>query len=155
MYLAVDVNRWFHFLHWQACRRSLTHRTPSRPRGRLRVKALKGQVHEMDIFLRSEHFNQYTSCEFADGVQGLSKSFFHCPYTYNHYFYLLLWNSWNAYWNPPHNSLLCDWSMFSSVDSTLAAGKCARIICHRRLLAWFYGITGSFLCTFSVSKSLL
>ncbi len=121
MKLAFDVKRWFHFLHWQACRRSLTHRTPSRPRGRLRVKALKEHFHEIDICLRSKNFNQFTFCEFADGFQGLSKSF-SLPYTIT-IFYLLLWNSWSAYWNPPHNSLLCDWSMFSSVDPTLAAGK--------------------------------
>jgi len=29
----------------------------------------------------------------------------------------------NAYWNPPQNSLLCDWSMFSSADLSLAAEK--------------------------------
>ncbi len=29
----------------------------------------------------------------------------------------------NAYWNPPRNSLICDWSMFSSADLSLAAGK--------------------------------
>ncbi len=35
----------------------------------------------------------------------------------------LLTNFENAYWNPPQNSLHCDWSMFSSVDPTLAAVK--------------------------------
>jgi hypothetical protein len=29
----------------------------------------------------------------------------------------------NACQNPPHNSLLSDWSIFSSVDPSLAAGK--------------------------------
>jgi hypothetical protein len=36
---------------------------------------------------------------------------------------ILLTNFENAYWNPPQNSLLCDWSMFSSADLSLAAGK--------------------------------
>jgi hypothetical protein len=29
--------------------------------------------------------------------------------------------------HPPQNSLLCDWSMFSSADSHWLQGKCARI----------------------------
>ena len=29
----------------------------------------------------------------------------------------------NANWNPPQSSLLCDWSMFSSADLSLALGK--------------------------------
>ncbi len=35
----------------------------------------------------------------------------------------LLTNFENAYWNPPQNSLLCDWLMFSSADLSVAAGK--------------------------------
>ncbi len=35
----------------------------------------------------------------------------------------LLTNFENAYWNPPQNFFLCDWSMFSSADLLLAAGK--------------------------------
>ncbi len=35
----------------------------------------------------------------------------------------LLTNFKNAYGNPPLNSLLCNWSMFSSADLSLAAGK--------------------------------
>ncbi len=35
----------------------------------------------------------------------------------------LLTNFENAYWNPPQNSLLCDWSMFSTAYLSLAAGK--------------------------------
>ncbi len=37
----------------------------------------------------------------------------------------LLTNFENSYWNPPQNSLLCDWSMLSSTDLSLAlaAGK--------------------------------
>ncbi len=36
---------------------------------------------------------------------------------------ILLTNFENAYWNPPQNSLLCDKSMFSNADLSLAAGK--------------------------------
>jgi hypothetical protein len=32
----------------------------------------------------------------------------------------------NAFWNPTQYSLLCDWSMFSSTDLSLAEVKCAR-----------------------------
>ncbi len=35
----------------------------------------------------------------------------------------LLTNFENAYWNPLHNVLLCDWSMLYSADHWLAAGK--------------------------------
>ncbi len=35
----------------------------------------------------------------------------------------LLKNLENAYWNPPQNSLLFDWLIFSSADLSLAAGK--------------------------------
>jgi hypothetical protein len=41
-------------------------------------------------------------------------------------FVKLLINFENAYGNPPQNSLLCNWSMFSSADPWLQ-GKCARI----------------------------
>jgi|688.fasta_scaffold332065_1 hypothetical protein len=32
-------------------------------------------------------------------------------------------NSENAYWNHPKNYLLCDWSLFYNVDTSLAVGK--------------------------------
>jgi len=63
----------------------------------------------------------------------------------------LLPNFENAYGNPPQNFLLCDWSMFSSADLSLAAEK--ELTCHRRLLVLFYRITGGFLQAFSLSKS--
>ncbi len=60
-----------------------------------------------------------TFCACADGFQGILKAF--------HTFYLLLWNYlliWKMlYWNHSQNSLFCDWSMFSSADISLAAGK--------------------------------
>jgi hypothetical protein len=35
----------------------------------------------------------------------------------------LLTNFENAYWDPPKNLFFCDYSMFSSVNLSLAAGK--------------------------------
>ncbi len=40
----------------------------------------------------------------------------------------------NANWNPPQNSLLCDWSIFSSADLALAAGK----MCKNELITGIY-----------------
>ncbi len=58
-------------------------------------------------------------CVCADGFQGLPKAF-HYPYNFLVVYFT---NLENAYWNPPQNYLLCDWSMFSSADLSLAAGK--------------------------------
>ncbi len=83
--------------------------------------SLKGQCHEMYIFWRSKHFNYAVS---AVGFEDFKS--FPLPYTIiNFYFdsFKVLTNFENAYWNPPQNSLLCDWSMFSSADLSLAAGK--------------------------------
>ncbi len=72
---------------------------------------LKGQCHE--IFWRSKHFNQY-SCVCSVGFQGLSKAFYY-PIQLSASLKLLT-NFENNYWNPPQNSLLCDWSMFSGAS---------------------------------------
>ncbi len=48
------------------------------------------------------------------------------PYTIINFLFAsfkLLTDFENAYWNPPQNFLLCDWSMFSSADLSLAAGN--------------------------------
>jgi hypothetical protein len=58
-------------------------------------------------------------CVCADGFQGLPKAF-HYPYNFLVVYFT---NLENAYSNPPQNYLLCDWSMFSSADLSLAAGK--------------------------------
>jgi hypothetical protein len=60
----------------------------------------------------------------------------------------ILTNFENAYRNPPQNSLRCDWSMFSSADLSLAAGKCVRINLSQAafsIIYLFYRVTGSFL----------
>jgi hypothetical protein len=58
----------------------------------------------------------------ADVFQGLFKSF-SLPFTYKLFFasLKLLTNFENAYCNPPQISLLCDWSLFSSSNLSLAA----------------------------------
>ncbi len=90
----------------------------------------------MDIFWRYKHFNRYILSVYALLVFKIFQSFL-LPYTINNFLFSslkLLTNFENAYWNPPQNSLLCDWSMFSSADLSLAAGKM-----HKNLL-----ITGGF-----------
>jgi hypothetical protein len=63
------------------------------------------RCHELDFF---EGLNILISTfwVFGHGFQGFSKGFHYPPYK-----------------NPPQNSLLFDWSMFSSVDPSLAAEK--------------------------------
>jgi hypothetical protein len=57
-----------------------------------------------------------TFCVCADGFQGLSKAF-HCPIQL-----LTLFASLKILiWKMPQKFLLCDWSMFSSADLSLAA----------------------------------
>ncbi len=79
-------------------------------------------------FLRSKHLIS-TFCVCADSFQGLSKAF-HYPIQLLT-FYLFLWNYLpnfeNAYWNPPQNSPLCDWSMSLPPTSHWLQGNCARI----------------------------
>jgi hypothetical protein len=92
------------------------------------ITHLKGQCHEMDIFLRSKHFNQHFLCM----RWWFSRSFksFSLPSTIINFLFAsfkLHTNFQNAYWNPHQNFLICDRSMFSSADLSLAAGKCARI----------------------------
>jgi hypothetical protein len=93
--------------------------------------SLKGQCHEMDIFFwRSKHYNQYFLCmcwwfEVFQKVFTILYSF--------KLFLFFLWNYLhtnfeNAYLNPYQNSLLCDWSMFSNADLSLAAGKMRRTL---------------------------
>ncbi len=83
------------------------------------LSKLKEQCHEMVIFV-----NQYFLCMRC----WLSMSFksFSLPYTLINFLFAslkLLTYFENAYLNPPQNSLLCDWSMFSSADLSLAAEK--------------------------------
>jgi hypothetical protein len=78
------------------------------------------------FFRRSKHFNHYrTFCVCADGFQGLLKAF-HYPIQLLTV-YLLLRNYLlirkMLFWNPSQNSLFYYWSMSSSADISLAAGK--------------------------------
>ncbi len=126
---------------------------------------LQGQCQEITICCEGLNILISTFCVCADGFQGLSKAF-HYPIQLLT-FYLLLWNYLlilkmltdpPAYWNSPQNFLLCDWSMFSSADLSLAAGtiNVKELTCHKRIPIWFYRITvGGFLYAFWVSKSSL
>ncbi len=91
---------------------------------------LKGQCHEMYIFVEGLNILISTFCVCADGFQGLSKALHYSIQLLT--FNFLLWKYFsefeNAYWNPPQNSLLCDWSVFSSADLSMAAEKMRRII---------------------------
>jgi hypothetical protein len=74
--------------------------------------------------LRSKQFNQCFLCM----RWWLSRSFksFALPYTNVNFLFAalkLLTNFENDYWKSPQNSLLCDWSMFSGADLSLAAVK--------------------------------
>ncbi len=110
-----------------------------------KVFMLKGQCHEMDW--RSKHFNQYFLCMRWWFLRSYKS--FPLPYTIINFLFAslkLLTNFENAYWNHPQNSLLCDWSMFSSADHSLATLKNAQeLTFHRWLLVWFHRITGGFL----------
>ncbi len=115
---------------------------PLRPCGKHNW-VLRDSVTRWNCFLKfSKHFNQYINryncllketdkkvpCIhwwFSRSLKSLS-----LPYTtINFLFASLKWltNFENAYWNPPQNPLLCDWSMFPSAgpgaDPSLAAGK--------------------------------
>jgi hypothetical protein len=83
------------------------------------ISHLQGQWHKKDIF-----FDQY----FLFMSWWFSRSFksFSLSYTIFNFLFAslkLLINFENTYWNPPQNSLLCDWSMFSH----WLQGKCAKI----------------------------
>ncbi len=81
------------------------------------------------IFFFSLNILLSTFCVMCcDSLQGLSK--FALPYKSINILFAtlkLLTNFEYAYWNLPQNFLLCDWSMFSGADLSLAAGKRARI----------------------------
>jgi hypothetical protein len=60
----------------------------------------------------------------------------------------------DAYWNTPQNSFLCDWTLFSGADLSLAAGKMHKnnlsqaasgmiLHNHRRLHGFFSVKTGA------------
>ncbi len=90
---------------------------------------LKRQCHEIFI-LKPKHFNQ----NFLFMRWWFSRSFnsSSLPFTVINLLFAslkLLTNFENAYWNPPQDSLLCDWSMFSSAELSVyrMQGKCARI----------------------------
>ncbi len=74
----------------------------------------------MDIFVKG--LNILISTVYA--LLGFTRSFksISLPHTII-YLLLLLTNFENAYWNPPQNSLPCDWSFFTSADLLLAAEK--------------------------------
>ncbi len=78
---------------------------------------LKGQCHEMDIVFEGINILISTFCLCADGFQDLSKACHYPIFASSK----LLTNFENACLNPPYNSLLCDWSMFSNADLSLAA----------------------------------
>ncbi len=61
----------------------------------------------------------------VSNFQGLSKAFSSSIHNINFFFssLKLLTNFENAYWNPPKNSLFCDWSIFCSAGLSLVAGK--------------------------------
>ncbi len=87
--------------------------------------SIKGTV-SLDgyFYWRPKHFNQYFLCM----RWWFSRSFksFTLLYTMINFLFAtlkLLPNFKNAFWNPPQNFLLCDWSIFSSADLSLAAGK--------------------------------
>jgi hypothetical protein len=83
---------------------------------------LKGQCPEMDIFFEGLNIVTSTFCVCADDFQGLSKAF-HYPIQLGNFlvtFLKLLNNFYNAFSNLSQNSLLCDWSMFSTADILLA-----------------------------------
>jgi hypothetical protein len=66
-------------------------------------------------------------CPIMMGGEKASTKFSYLKGQY-HEIYLLLWIYLgtyfkNAYWKPSQNSLLCDWSMFSSANLSLTAGK--------------------------------
>jgi hypothetical protein len=85
---------------------------------------LNGQCHEMDICVKSIN-NLFSTSVYALMVSKLFKSFSR-PYTIINFIFAslkLLINFENAYRNPLHNFLLCDWPMFYSVDASLAAEK--------------------------------
>ncbi len=57
----------------------------------------------------------------ADDFQGLSKAF-HYPIKLITFICFFEITFKNAYWYPPQNSLLCDWSMSTSANLSLASG---------------------------------
>ncbi len=80
------------------------------------------------FFWRSDHINQFFLCM----RKWFSMSFksFPIPYTIINFLFASLrlrTNSENAHWNPPQNSLLCDWSCSLVPTSQWLQGKCARI----------------------------
>jgi hypothetical protein len=88
------------------------------------VKVIWGSVTRWIYFLRLKHFNEY----FLRMRWWISRYFkrFSLPHAIIIFLFAslkLLPNFKNAYWNPPQNFLLCDWSMFSSADLSLATGK--------------------------------
>ncbi len=91
----------------------------------------KGKCHEMDIFFEGLNILISTYCVCADFFQGFSKAFRFLSASLK-----LLTNLENAYWNPPQNSLLSDWSMFSSSDLSLLIGcreNAQELTCQRQL----------------------
>jgi hypothetical protein len=108
---------------WHCC--SILFCSSSSPVSRLPNSPLKGHCHELDIFITVNKF-------FLHGFLCMHWLFSR-PFTS---FSLrltiinvllaslkLLTNFENSYGNPPQNSLLCDWSKFSSAHLLLAAGK--------------------------------
>ncbi len=76
------------------------------------LSTLKGQCREMDIFWKFKHFNQFLLCMrwwFLRSFKGFSLLYTIINIIF--VFLKLLINFENAYWNPPQNSLLCDWSI--------------------------------------------
>jgi hypothetical protein len=83
----------------------------------------------MDIFLGSKSYNQYLF-RYVLIISYVFQKLFLMLYKYKILFasMKLPTNFENAYWNPPQNSLFCDWSMVSNVNPSLAAMKIAQNI---------------------------
>ncbi len=124
-----------------------------------RTLLFKGTVSRDGYFLEGLNISISTFCVCADGFQGLLKAFHFPIQLLTEYLllrnYLLIRKM--LYWNPSQSSLFCYWSMSSSADISLAAGKT-----HKNCLVtggfrydFMYRATEKFLYAFSVSISLL
>jgi hypothetical protein len=83
---------------------------------------LKGQRHEIDTFF--DGLNILIVSVYALLVFKVFQKLFNTLYNFCLFASLeLLTNFENAYGNSPQNTLRCDWSIISSADLSLAAGK--------------------------------
>ncbi len=95
----------------------------------------KETVSRDGYFFTSRHFSQCFLCMCWSFSRSLKS--FSLPYTIIYFLFAsfkLLTNFENAYWNRHQNSLLCDWSMFSSADLSLTARKMRKIYCLSKMI---------------------